>query len=123
MKLRIRGNSLRLRLTRTEVQRLVELGSVEETTAFAGAAIFSYSVEADASQHSLSAEYLPGRMTVIVPEAQAKQWASSEMIGVYGEVATADGALTIAVEKDFACIDRDDPEDADAFPNPKRDGC
>jgi len=123
MKLRIKGNSLRLRLTRSEVQRLVEHGSVEETTAFADAVRFSYAVRLDASVHAVSAEYAAGRITVTVPEQEARQWAASELVGVYGEVATADGVLTCAVEKDFSCIDRDDPADADAFPNPKRDGC
>jgi len=130
MKLRIKGNSLRLRLTRPEVQRLVEQGSVTETTTFAGAAEFSYAVRADAAAKSVMAEYEAGCMTVTIPAKQAAQWAASELVGVYNEMAgevtgeaAANGTLTIAVEKDFACIDRDDPEDADAFPNPKRDGC
>jgi len=123
MKLRIKGNSLRLRLTRTEVQRLIEHRGVEETTAFADAVRFSYAVRMDAPAQTVSAEYAAGRITVTVPEQQARQWAASEVVGVYGEVAIADGVLKLAVEKDFACIDRDDPEDADAFPNPKRDGC
>jgi len=123
MKLRIKGNSLRLRLTRPEVQRLVEQGSVTETTAFAAAAEFSYAVRVNAAAQNLSAEYAAARMTVTIPTEQAAQWAASELVGVYSEMATADGTLTIAVEKDFACIDRDDPEEADAFPNPKRDEC
>jgi len=123
MKLRIKGDSLRLRLTRPEVQRLVEQGSVTETTAFSDAARFSYAVRVDASREALWAEYAQAGMTVIIPEVQVKQWAGSELVGLYGEVVTGNGVLTIAVEKDFACIDRDDPEDADAFPNPKRDGC
>ena len=36
MKLRIRGNSIRLRLTQSEVRRLAEVGSVEEWTDFGG---------------------------------------------------------------------------------------
>jgi len=120
MKLRIKGNSLRLRLTRSEVQRLVEQDSVTETTAFGGAAEFTYAVRTDAGAKAVTAEYAAGCMTVMIPAAQAADWAASELVGVYNEAA---GTLTIAVEKDFACIDRDDPEDADAFPNPKRDGC
>ncbi len=37
----------------------------------------------------------------------------------YGETQTGSGILIIAVEKDFACLDRDDAENADAFPDPK----
>ena len=119
MKLRIKGDSLRLRLTRPEVQELVERGSVEAAARFADAARFGYAVRLDDAANALTAKFATGCVTVTVPAQQAQQWAASDAVGIYGE----DGPLTLAVEKDFACIDRDDPEDADAFPNPKGSVC
>jgi hypothetical protein len=43
----------------------------------------------------------------------------SDDVGVYADVALGgDRALSVAIEKDFACLDRSDAENEDTFPNP-----
>jgi hypothetical protein len=118
MKLRIRGNSLRLRLTQSEVARLDEAGRVEEAVAFAPGIVLRYAVETRDDVERTRAALDDGRLCVVVPTAEARRWITSDVAGI--EVEQANGSsepLRVVVEKDFACLHRAS-EDADAYPNP-----
>jgi hypothetical protein len=116
MKLRIKGNSLRLRLTQSDVAQLLELGRIEETIQFAPAsdARLTYALIVRNATNELALEYRDHTVTVVLSPDAARRWAESDDVGVYAE-----GAVSLMVEKDFACLDRNDPQDADAFPNPQ----
>ena len=116
MKLRLKGNSIRLRLTQREVEGLVRLGVVWEVVEFGPShARFTYGIEADRKVESVRAEYANDRMIVLIPEPQARQWAESGQVGIEADL---DG-LRITVEKDFACLKpRTDEDESDMFPNP-----
>ncbi len=120
MKIRIKGNSVRLRLTQTEVQTFADTGRVEEKTHFAPAKIFTYRLKVG-TQSDIAADFSEDTITVFVPKAAAKNWAKSEAISLSHTVAAADGNdLRILVEKDFSClVKREGEDDADAFPHPK----
>lgn len=121
MKLRIRGNSLRLRLTRGEVDALAKDGRVEDAIAFGptDAARLSYAVVAREAK-GVSAEWTGRAIAVVVPVAQARAWAASEEVGIEHEQPVGAGAtLQVTIEKDFACLTpRSGGDDEDAFPNP-----
>lgn len=130
LKLRIKGNSLRLRLLRPELDQLTRTGRVAETVRFAAQpeASLTYALERSAEAGDIEVRYRTGEVTVVLPESEAAQWAESDKVGLYGRVDLGnlgDGAaLQVAVEKDFACLDRADEKNADAFPNPRAaDGC
>jgi hypothetical protein len=110
MKLRIRGSSIRLRLTQSEVARVASEGRIEDAIDFGGAKL----VYAFASGDGLRATYTQNRIEVTAPGAQIAKWASSEDVAIEG----THGALQILVEKDFACLKPRSEDDADAFPNP-----
>jgi hypothetical protein len=115
MKLRIQGDSLRLRLTRSEVAGLHETGAVEETAHFAGGGGLTYRIRKTAAGDSIRAELTDGAITVLVPAGTVEAWATSEEVGL----AARDGVLRIAIEKDFRCLTRAREEDeADAYPHP-----
>ena len=120
MKLRIKGNSLRLRISRSELATLVKYGSIEETIYFAAApeAKLTYVLRHMPTAVTLHFEYLPQRVTVVVSTEAVQLWSSSDQVGIYGSSETSAGPLEIAVEKDFACLDGENPADDDAFPNP-----
>lgn len=113
MKLRFHENTLRLRLSQSEVAQFKKTGRVENTVAFAPGQALEYTIESGAVP-ALTASFESGRIRVMVPSAAARQWADSDETGVEGE----SSALRIAVEKDYQCLHRDSAEDADAFPNP-----
>jgi hypothetical protein len=121
MKLRIRGNSLRLRLTRAEVDGLAKDGRVEDAIAFGPgpAERLVYAVVLGATD-TVTAAWSAGVITVVLPEGVARDWAASERVGIeHDQVLGAAGALRIVVEKDFACLaPREGEGDEEAFPNP-----
>jgi hypothetical protein len=113
MKLRLHSNTLRLRLSQSEVSRLAETGRVEESIQFAPGRSLSYVVESG-SAPEISATFDGSRVRVLLPANVAKAWIRSDQTGIEGKSDT----LHVLVEKDFVCLHRPAPEDADAFPNP-----
>jgi hypothetical protein len=125
MKLRIRGQSLRLRLTRQEVSRLVQSGTLEETTVFGPAPDARLTCFVGlAPANDINASFLNGRIAVTLPADQAAAWAAGEAVGLYAET---EAGLKIAVEKDFRCLEpRRGEDDSDAFERPTgyaKDSC
>ena len=117
MKLRIRGNSIRLRLTQSEVGQLATDGRVENATSF-GNTDLRYAVVTNNAER-VEADFRDNEITISVPAASIAEWAGSEQVGIDGSQAVPDGELQILIEKDFACLKpRDGEEDADTFTNP-----
>lgn len=120
MKLRIRDNSIRLRLTRTEVDTLRDEGMVKARTAFPGGRELRYEVESSPASVKPGASLSGTTLTVRLPESVVRAWANSEQVSINGEVQHSDGeVLTILVEKDFACLaPREGEDESDMFPHP-----
>lgn len=121
LKLRIKGNSMRLRLLRTEVDRLAAGEALTETIFFAAtpAASLTYSLHADPNIVAIAVRHEQTRIAVLVPAEEIRIWAASGQVGIYSSIDIGPrGPLEIMIEKDFACIDRDDADNVDTFPNP-----
>ena len=120
MKLRIRDNSIRLRLTRTEVDTLRDDGMVKAATAFPEGRELRYEVESSPASVKPSAFLSNTTVTVRLPESAVKAWADSEQVSINGDVQHSNGdELTILVEKDFACLaPREGEDESDMFPHP-----
>lgn len=122
MKLRIKGSSLRLRLTRSEVRQLVEEGTVEEKVPFAPQATLIYRLRQDPKLTSITAGYTGNIIEIRVPEAAAAQWCSTDQVGLEHSQAVPGGPLKIILEKDWACLaPRSDEDESDNFPHPNTD--
>jgi uncharacterized protein DUF7009 len=122
MKLRIKGDSLRLRLTQGEVQALDERGVVEDRVRFGDGAAFIYRLTLDRHSRAIAASFVGGVMEVRLPEQMALSWCRSSDVTLAGAQSTAaDVELRIVVEKDFACLTpREGEDESDNFPNPNR---
>jgi hypothetical protein len=118
MKLRIRGNTLRLRLTRAEIDRLAQEGHVADSISF-GPGSLTYAIQV-AEEPALRAAYQGSLIEVVVPRSMAQRWLTTEAVGVEGAQPVDGGeTLRILVEKDFACLKpRSGEDDSDAFPHP-----
>lgn len=122
MKIRIKGNSLRLRLTQTEVIRFLENGEVAETIQFGVAENQKLIYQlAKYSKKEIGVAYQPGKIVVLIPNAMALDWAQSEKVGMNSILAIDDQTtLTILVEKDFQCMKpRAGEDENDLFINPQ----
>jgi len=114
MKIRIQGNSIRLRLTRSEVTRFAEEGAVTEKTDF-GKNSFQYELRKSGSGE-LKAEFLDGKISMLLPEHLATEWTSTEKVGYSGEMETGDGKkLFLLLEKDFKCLHNEREDQHDQF--------
>lgn len=122
MKLRIRGNSLRLRLTKSEVAEIGAGGAVEETLEFGGepAQRLIYALASADDIENTTAVFADGRITVLISTAQANRWARTSQIGIEAEKTISEKrTLRILIEKDFFCFEpRTGEEDADTFEHP-----
>lgn len=125
MKLRIRGDSLRLRLTQGEVAGLVERGSIEDRVTFGPGVSLTYCISVHRGEDSkIEAILEQGTGVAIVvraSESLVHAWANdSNRVGFEAAQDLGGGkVLRILVEKDFAClVERPHEDDADAFPNP-----
>jgi hypothetical protein len=118
MKLRIQGDSLRLRLSRSEVARLRQNAHVEDAIDF-GSKKLIYILVAESDAQCISAIYDDERIRVVAPRAAVEQFADTDQVSLEAEQRLASGAsLQILVEKDFKCIHKPESEDSDAYPNP-----
>ena len=120
MKLRIRDNSIRLRLERSEVDTLRDTGLVTSRTGFPGGRDLAYVIESSPASVNPGALLSDNTVTVRLPETAVLAWANSEQVSVKGEQQLAEGdVLSILVEKDFACLaPRDGEDEADMYPHP-----
>lgn len=121
MKLRIRGDSIRLRLTKTDVATLVERGTVAESMRMAPNATFEYRLTADRESRDARVALNGSVLEVRLPKDQVGRWADSNDVGI--DTMQANGSetgLLVLVEKDFPCLTaRPNEDDSDAFDRPK----
>lgn len=121
MKLRILDNSIRLRLTRSEVDTLKDSGLVRGRVRFAGSNAFDYVLESSPATVKPEAHISNNVLTVRLPEADVGRWADSEQVSIESEQVLDDGEdLKILVEKDFHCLaPREGEDESDMFPHPE----
>ncbi|MEK7255155.1 MAG: hypothetical protein AAB316_10450 [Bacteroidota bacterium] len=121
MKIRIQGNSIRLRLSQSEVRRFVETGVVKDSIRFGVMPEASrfFSLE-KADVPALNAAFADSQIKISIPANFAGEWASSDQISMEHEADLGNGErLKILVEKDFQCLtDRPGEDESDNFPNP-----
>jgi hypothetical protein len=121
VKLRINGNSLRLRVSRSELARFQAGDRIEETIHFSAApeATLTYALESALKPSPVTVRYGSREVTVILSQDRARIWGAESEVGVYAtlDVGPA-GSLEVVVEKDFACLDRSDEDNSDTFANP-----
>ena len=121
MKLRIKGNSIRLRLLRSEVERFAGTGRISEETHFGpqGSPVLRYTLITDPTVTEISTSFQNNEILVAVPENLVHEWTSGDKVGLERvQQANGNGGLSVLIEKDFVCLDRpDDPDRDDAFLN------
>ncbi len=119
MKLRIKGDSLRLRVGPSEVRRLMRVGRVDETINFSPGVRLTYALEHSQATACVSVSHTSDAVIVLVPTSVAQAWANGDEIGIYAAVPNGIGSLEVAIEKDLACLDSNHSANRDTYPNPK----
>jgi hypothetical protein len=120
MKLRIKGSSLRLRLTQGEVRSLETAGEVAEQVHFGGGARLTYRLSTDAKSQEISANYGDNVINIRVPKDAALTWSRTDQVALSHAEPVADGELRVVIEKDWNCLaPRSEEDESDNFPHPE----
>ena len=120
MKLRINANSIRLRLSKTDIAKLARDAYLEERTPF-GDKVFSYSLRSKTGVDKLSASFNAGKINVFAPKEFLKAWVDNDVTGFDTYMSVGEGeSLYILIEKDFKCIGKAAEDQSDNFENPNK---
>ena len=118
MKIRIKGDTIRFRLTKTEVATLCTKGYVEEITHF-GEQVFKYAIQRKKIK-SLEAGYQDHTILIGISDQLIKGWEINETVGFETSISVdANNTLHLLIEKDFVCLDERIEDQSDNYPNPK----
>ena len=115
MKLRIQGNSLRLRVTQQEVARVRDGGHVESFIEFAPGRSLIYLLEGSPNAETMSATFDGHTIRVTISMHQMNAWVESDQVGIE---ARSQAGVQLLVEKDFQCLHRSVEQEPDAYPHP-----
>jgi hypothetical protein len=100
MKLWIRGNSLRLRVSKTELAMLADTGNAEDTTRFSSEQSLRYGIEVRPTG-ALTATFAESAILVTLPKARLDLWLRPDEVSVEGSQPIGGGkVLQVVLEKD-----------------------
>ena len=100
MKLWIRGNSLRLRVSKTELAMIAETGKAEDTTRFSSEQSLRYAIEVRPTG-AVTATFTDSAILVTLPKARLDLWLRPGEISVEGSQPIGGGkVLQVVLEKD-----------------------
>jgi hypothetical protein len=112
MKIRIKGDSLRYRLTKSDVNTLATEGSLQESTSF-GANVLIYAIKIT-DTNLLEATFIGNEITLFMSQHMISEFTGTNKVGFENK----SGSLSLLVEKDFTCLDNVEEDQSDNFPNP-----
>jgi len=117
MKIRFKGNSIRLRLTQSEVKKWAADGVIKEETSFGNINSLGYQLMMS-EESQISASFNDDIISIDIPFTIAQEWCEGDQIAMESSIAN-DGILHILVEKDFVCLTpRAGEDESDMYPNP-----
>lgn len=120
MKLRIHGNSLRLRLDRSDIEQFRKTGICAECLRFGSGSQLTYTLETSPELTEMESQYRQDCIRVLLPLNMAQECSGSDQVSLSLNRTDA-GGPSLLIEKDFQCLHRDETspnDDADGFPNP-----
>jgi hypothetical protein len=112
MKLRIKSDSIRYRLTKTDVNDLAEAGYIDDKVNFAGQTLL-YAIQAK-EDDVLTSTFENNKITLFMPQSMISELKNTDKVGFENTT----GVLHLLVEKDFTCIDNAAEDQNDNYPNP-----
>ncbi len=120
MKIRIKGPSVRMRLSRTEVATLVHEGRVVDETPF-GNRTFRYELQKAATGDALTATFTDDTITMYVPHHLVHNWDNNALVTIDAHMPIGkDESLYLLLEKDFQCLDKTTEDQSDNYISPNQ---
>jgi hypothetical protein len=119
MKIRIKDNSVRFRLTKSEVQKLCTENYIEAKTEFNTTTLL-YAIQVKDIEW-LDADFANEKITLLFPKTFAITWETNEIITHENYITLNNGnQLKLLLEKDFVCLDHTTEDQSDNYENPNK---
>ncbi len=120
MKIRIKGNSIRLRLTKSDIELLGTKGIVEEKTNFPGS-VLTYQLINDNGISETEAHFGSNTISVLFPAPLSNLLCNTDAVSYENHQSLSNGQkLYILVEKDFKCLDNTLEDQSDNYEHPTK---
>jgi hypothetical protein len=120
MKLRIKGNTIRVRLSETEVNLLSEGMPVIEETHFPSSKLV-YKIQPSSFD---SVDFIDNTVLVTLIQSEIDAWANTDEVTISKEISTLNNdILSILVEKDFKCLTVRPEDESELYTNPNNHQC
>ena len=117
MKVRIKGNSVRYRLGKSEVDKFGQTSMLTESTETLGETFSYHLVKANVPH--LEVRFAQQTLSFYVPESIASEWVQTDRIGFEHRMLLPNGKeVFLLLEKDFVCLDNTFEDQSDNYPNP-----
>ncbi|MFN5364528.1 MAG: DUF7009 family protein [Bacteroidota bacterium] len=116
MKLRLDEHSVRLRLGKSDISALENLGSVKTMISLPGGNL-EYGIETGTNIEKVKCILSGSAFLVLLPAAQTERWIKSDDVGIYASVTVGNDGnkVQIILEKDFPCKHDDAEKQSDRF--------
>ena len=116
MKLRTTHNSIRIRVRKSELERLRKDEVIEESIVFPNNTAFKFALVIEDIEPDLSATLQDNYLKLSIAKAAGKQWINTSEVGIESFITLPKGeSLHLLVEKDFPCLDRATEDKQDTF--------
>lgn len=117
MKLRIRENTLRIRITQSELSQLGKGNKIKSTIHFPNNSRLSYGLQSG-GQDDTSILFADNTILIHLGVLDVETLLEESNVGIQSMHTTSTGSLDLLIEKDFSCLHNRGKEDDDTFPNP-----
>ncbi len=119
MKLRIRENTLRIRITQSELEVICTGDELKSSIHFPNGAQLSYSLFPSKNQDT-QVVFEDCSIIVHLSPTDIETLSDDANVGIQSIYNTDNGFLDLLIEKDFTCLHPRGIEDNDTFPNPNK---
>jgi hypothetical protein len=121
MKLRLKDNTVRIRLSMAEVDGLIESGHISATTVFSGFSALTTEIVLE-DVESVEVSFKNSKITISIPSHLLAGWNVDNKVGHEWQIATGkDHFLNLFIEKDFRCLtERPGEDESTLYPNPRQ---
>ena len=119
MKIRIRENSLRIRITQSELKKLLDGNHVVSTINFPNGTQLTYGLS-PTNTETTTIQYLESIISIRMGTLDIETMGDEKSVGVQSIHNAGESTLNLLIEKDFACLHQRGEDDKDTFPNPDK---
>ncbi len=119
MKIRMLGNSIRLRLSQSDLDVLSKHGKVTESVNFPNGQTLTYALSKQ-EVTNITVEFRGAEIETFIPIDYMETWLNTNRVGFDQSLELPNGSIfKILIEKDFKCLTDREEDESDLFPHPQ----